>query len=178
MREEERTERVHSISLMKENKKMLQEKKRELRELSKNRDVKRYLELMEEEVQSAKVLKDDDIRRKALTLEKSKCSHDIWFCMGGYRMDLDFGPESRDTYYRVANDEKTEFYLYRCLECWEEIQVPKDEQEEFFEENIVVRLPGNLILNDDYLEWQRRYHRLLLTNSTDVACQKLLKKLK
>lgn len=174
MKEELRLEKLQNIKRQKEEMKILKQKFSELKKLEKNESVKRYLKL-KNELEKEKILTLEEIKSKEMTISRTSCNHDIWFFRGGYRVEYDYGPESRDSYYYEIEEDKIEFYFYYCLECWEQIEVKKSENEKFLKEHNVIKLNKRFINIEDYIHYQKLYYDLLYTNTTEKAYQKLLK---
>lgn len=174
MKEELRLLKLENIKRKKEEMKILKQKFSELRKLEKNETVKRYLELTSE-LEDKKVLTVEEIKSKEIIINRSACNHDIWFFKGGYSVEYDYGPESRDSYYYEIDEEKIQFYSYYCLECWEQIQITKSENEKFLQEHNVIKLNKKYITTEDFRHYQKLYYDLLYTNTTEKAYQKLLK---
>lgn len=174
MKEEERQRRLRVIKEKKEEAKKLKKMQTELKHLMNNPDVKRYFELVDE-LEDKEILTADEITkkemRKFLNRYSGECSHDVWHYSGGYYVERDRGPESRDTYYRTNDSSRINCYLYRCLDCDYQIEVSWSENERFLREHCVIKT------KTDYNKCREIYSELLCTNRVDHAYQKLLKRI-
>jgi len=177
MKEEERLKRISSVEIAKEEMKILKEKRRELNKLKSNQFVKRFLKLSEE-LDGEKILTIEQIKKERFEKYTScyECNHDIWCYMGAYYTEYDCGPESRDTTYRAFREEDIEYYRYRCLECFHEVEVRKKEHEEFIKQHTILN-PFNkpFFFDSDYHRIREIYFKLLYTNKTEDAYKKLIK---
>lgn len=174
MKEEERQRRLKIIAEKKEEAKNLRKMKIEMNRLKESPDVKRYFELLEK-LEDKEILTAPEIMRqemgKSLNRYNGDCSHDIWYYRGGYALEYDRGPESRDTYYRVNDPEQVNYYSYRCLDCDLEIEISPKDNEKFLKEHCVIKT------RTSYNKCREIYSELLCTNRIDHAYHKLLKKI-
>ena len=107
-----------------------------------------------------------------------ECNHDIWCYMGAYYTEYDCGPESRDHSYRAFREEDIEYYKYRCLECYGNVEVKKKEHEEFIKQHIIIKPSNKAFFYDRTLhEVREMYFKFLYTNPTDKAYKKLMKRI-
>lgn len=174
MKEEERQRRLKIIAEKKEETRKLKKMQTELKHLMNSPDVKRYFELVEE-LEDKEILSADEIMKQEMgkwsNRYNDECSHDIWYYLGGYVVEYDYGPESRDTYYRTNDPKKIDWYSYRCLDCYEEIEVSPKDNEKFLRDHCVIKT------RLDYNKCREIYSELLCTNRIDHAYQKLLKRI-
>lgn len=179
MKEEERLKRISNVEVRREEMKKLKEKRTELNKLKSNEIVKRFLKLSEE-LEDEKILTIEEIKKEEFEKYTSyyECNHDIWCYMGAYYTEYDCGPESRDHSYRAFREEDIEFYKYRCLECYGEVEVRKKEHEEFIKQHTIIKPSNNAFFYDRTLhEVREMYFKFLYTNPTDKAYKKLMKRI-
>lgn len=176
MKEEERLERIRLIEGKKEEMQKLKILTEEFKELQKDSKVKIYL-ILKEILSSSEIINLDEIVEKTFLRNRyrSNCSHDIWFFRGGFSVEYDFGPESRDSYYYEFDEDKIEVYRYQCLECCETIEIYKKQNQEFLEQHNIIKLNKKYITSNDFLKYNKEYYKLLLSNSTEKAYKKLVK---
>ena len=177
MKEEERLKRISNVEIMKEEMKVLKAKRTELNKLKSNQFVKRFLELSEE-LKDEKILTVEEIKKEEFNkyTRYYECSHDIWVYMGSYYTEYDCGPESRDHSYRAFREEDIEYYSYRCLDCFETVEVKKKDHEEFLKQHTILRpTTKKYFFDSDYHRIREIYFKLLYTNQTDNAYKKLMK---
>ena len=174
MKEEEGQRRLKIISKKKEEAQRLRKMQTELNRLKESPDVKRYFELVEA-LGEKEILTADEIAKKEmgrfLIRYNDECSHDIWYYCGAYRVEYDRGPESRDTYYRVSDPCQVNYYSYRCLDCYHEVEISPKDNENFLKEHCVIKTRLN------YNKCREIYSELLCKNRVDHAYQKLLKRI-
>ena len=157
--------------------------KKELTLLSKDPNVKRYLEL--EEIISGKknigYLNDksnrilinlafsDYIRNRNRNI--NECSHDIWIYEGSYYEVDDY---ERSYPIRVSSERAKEFEynIYVCLECAERVKLFSDEYKEF-EKNHFVLKSYNYDINVDKL--RETYFKYLSSMKVESANKKIVK---
>lgn len=179
MKEEERLKRISNVEIKKEKMKILKEKRAELNKLKSNKFVKRFLKLSEE-LEDEKILTVEEIKKEKFEKYTScyECDHDIWCYMGAYYTEYDCGPESRDHSYRAFREEDIEYYKYRCLECFHEVEIKKKEHEEFVRQHKILRpTTKKYFFDSDYHRIREIYFNLLYTNQTDNAYKKLVKRI-
>lgn len=179
MKEEERLKRISNVEVMKEEMKVLKAKRTELNNLKSNQFVKRFLELSEE-LEDKKILTLEEIKKEEFNKYTcySECSHDIWCYMGAYYTEYDRGPESEDRSYRAFREEDIEYYRYRCLECFEEVEVKKKDHEEFIKQHTILRTTNNSFFYDgNYRKVREMYFKILYTNNTEDAYKKLIRRI-
>ena len=176
MNEIQRLDILKQLEEEKEKMKILREKLKRFNFLKDNDIVKEYLEL-EDELYEEKILEEDEVQKKVFDrlYHNRKCNHDVYFYIGGYTVEYDHGPESRDKYYREFDENKIEYYSYYCLDCFMEEFVPKREHEKFVKNNKIIKLNKKYIYSEDFRMFQRMYFELLLENSTEEAIKKLVK---
>lgn len=178
MREKERLNILKQIEQEKNNMKILKDKLIKFQKLQESDIVKEYLEL-EDEVSDVDILNDDEIKQEVFRKQyrNEDCTHDVYFYIGGYIIEFDRGPESRDSYYREFDEDKIEYYSYYCLDCFKEVCIYKNEHEQFVKNNKIIRLKKSYITVNDFIEYQKKYYELLLENSTEEAIKKLVKEM-
>lgn len=177
MKEEERLERIRLIEEKKKEMRKLKTLTKEFKELQKDPKIKRYL-VLERTLSGSEIMNTDEIVEKTFLRNRymSNCSHDIWFFMGGFSVQYDYGPESRDSYCYEFDEDKIQIYRYKCLECCETIEIPKNQNEEFLKNHNVMKLNKRYITSNDFLKYNKEYYKLLLTGSTERAYKKLVKR--
>lgn len=177
MKEEDRILKLKKIEERKMEMKNLKEQMKRFKQLKQNSVVQEYLNL-QEQLQGKTIISIQDIQTSEMMQRSCDCTHDIWFFMGGRRVEYDYGPESRDSYYYEFDEDKVDIYLYYCLECFEQIQVAKKDNNEFLRNNKVLIFNKKYISTDDFRNYQKQYYRLLLTNESEKAIQKIIRRVK
>lgn len=183
MKENERLDALKKIKELKEKKEEYLKLKKELTLLSKDPNVKRYLEL--EKIISSKknigYLNDksnriliniafhDYIRNRNRNI--NECSHDIWIYEGSYYEVDDY---ERSYPIRVSSERAKEFEynIYVCLECAERVKLFSDEYKEF-EKNHFVLKSYNYDINVDKL--RKTYFKYLSSMKVESANKKIVK---
>lgn len=160
MREEERRIRLKKIEETTKEQRTLKQKRNLYYRLKSDALIKLYFRL-EAELKNKEILTSDEIKRREMGKDilPSDCSHDIWYFHGKGQMN------------DVNHNSSLDCYCYQCLDCREIKTVSKDENEEFFSKNQVIQ-------SDRSFEKCRKWYcSLLCTSHTDMAYQKLLKKI-
>ena len=183
MKENERLDALEKIKELKKKKEEYLKLKKELTLLSKDPNVKRYLEL--EKIISGKknigYLNDksnrilinlafsDYIRNRNRNI--NECSHDIWIYEGSYYEVDDY---ERSYPIRVSSERAKEFEynIYVCLECAERVKLFSDEYKEF-EKNHFVLKSYNYDINVDKL--RKTYFKYLSSMKVESANKKIKK---
>lgn len=183
MKENERLDALEKIKELKNKKEEYLKLKKELTLLSKDPNVKRYLEL--EEIISGKknigYLNDksnrilinlafsDYIRNRNRNI--NECSYDIWIYEGSYYEVDDY---ERSYPIRVSSERAKEFEynIYVCLECAERVKLFSDEYKEF-EKNHFVLKSYNYDINVDKL--RKTYFKYLSSMKVESANKKIVK---
>lgn len=183
MKENERLDALEKIKELKKKKEEYLKLKKELTLLSKDPNVKRYLEL--EKIISGKknigYLNDksnrilinlafsDYIRNRNRNI--NECSHDIWIYEGSYYEVDDY---ERSYPIRVSSERAKEFEynIYVCLECAERVKLFSDEYKEF-EKNHFVLKSYNYDINVDKL--REIYFKYLSSMKVESANKKIVK---
>lgn len=183
MKENERLDALEKIKELKKKKEEYLKLKKELTLLSKDPNVKRYLEL--EKIISGKknigYLNDksntilinlafsDYIRNRNRNI--NECSHDIWIYEGSYYEVDDY---ERSYPIRVSSERAKEFEynIYVCLECAERVKLFSDEYKEF-EKNHFVLKSYNYDINVDKL--RKTYFKYLSSMKVESANKKIVK---
>lgn len=174
MNEKERLTKIKNIQLKKEKMKLLKEKKAELNRLKSNELVQRFLKLSSE-LEDSKLFTMEEIQDHEFRFDPSKCSHDFWFSLGGRRVDHE-GLDWR--YYYAVEEKNIDCYIYCCLDCCKQIEIPFIKNGDFLKNHSVIQISKTMITMDDYRDCQKLYHKILLTNPVEIAYEKLLKKVK
>lgn len=175
MTEEERVKKLEKIEEEKNKMNELKLLKKRLNELKHNKDVMEYIKL-DSMFRDISIKTTSEIKKDILRLHEFECSHDIYIFMGGYRVEYDCGPESRDSYFFETDKDKIEFYRYTCLECYHEKDVRKSDNDKFLEEHNVVKLKKKYVSNQDFNDYYNLYYDMLCTDSTDKIYKKLVKR--
>ena len=183
MKENERLDALKKIKELKKKKEEYLKLKKELTLLSKDPNVKRYLEL--EKIISGKknigYLNDksnrilinlafsDYIRNRNRNI--NECSHDIWIYEGSYYEVDDY---ERSYPIRVSSERAKEFEynIYVCLECAERVKLFSHEYKEF-EKNYFVLKSYNYDINVDKL--RKTYFKYLSSMKVESANKKIVK---
>ena len=183
MKENERLDALEKIKELKKKKEEYLKLKKELTLLSKDPNVKRYLEL--EKIISGKknigYLNDksnrilinlafsDYIRNRNRNI--NECRHDIWIYEGSYYEVDDY---ERSYPIRVSSERAKEFEynIYVCLECAERVKLFSDEYKEF-EKNHFVLKSYNYDINVDKL--RKTYFKYLSSMKVESANKKIVK---
>lgn len=183
MKENERLDALEKIKELKKKKEEYLKLKKELTLLSKDPNVKRYLEL--EKIISGKknigYLNDksnrilinlafsDYIRNRNRNI--NECSHDIWIYEGSYYEVDDY---ERSYPIRVSSERAKEFEynIYVCLECAERVKLFSDEYKEF-EKNHFVLKSYNYDISVDKL--RKTYFKYLSSMKVESANKKIVK---
>ena len=183
MKENERLDALEKIKELKKKKEEYLKLKKELTLLSKDPNIKRYLEL--EKIISGKknigYLNDksntilinlafsDYIRNRNRNI--NECSHDIWIYEGSYYEVDDY---ERSYPIRVSSERAKEFEynIYVCLECAERVKLFSDEYKEF-EKNHFVLKSYNYDINVDKL--RKTYFKYLSSMKVESANKKIVK---
>ena len=183
MKENERLDALEKIKELKKKKEEYLKLKKELTLLSKDPNVKRYLEL--EKIISGKknigYLNDksnrilinlafsDYIRNRNRNI--NECSHDIWIYEGSYYEVDDY---ERSYPIRVSSERAKgfEYNIYVCLECAERVKLFSDEYKEF-EKNHFVLKSYNYDINVDKL--RKTYFKYLSSMKVESANKKIVK---
>lgn len=175
MKENERLDALEKIKELK--------KKKELTLLSKDPNVKRYLEL--EEIISGKknigYLNDksnriliniafhDYIRNRNRNI--NECSHDIWIYEGSYYEVDDY---ERSYPIRVSSERAKgfEYNVYVCLECDERVKLFSDEYREFEKNHFVLK---SYSYNINIYKLRDEYFKYLSSMKVESANKKIVK---
>lgn len=183
MKENERLDALEKIKELKKRKEEYLKLKKEFTLLSKDPNVKRYLEL--EKIISGKknigYLNDksnrilinlafsDYIRNRNRNI--NECSHDIWIYEGSYYEVDDY---ERSYPIRISSEKVKEFEynIYVCLECAERVKLFSDEYKEF-EKNHFVLKSYNYDINVDKL--RKTYFKYLSSMKVESANKKIVK---
>lgn len=178
MNEKERLRRINNVKVVKEEMKKLRDKKAELNRLKSNEFVKKFLKLSSE-LDGKEILTEEQIKKREFKkhIYYCECNHEIWYYMGAYFVEYDCGPESRDHYYKASREEDIEYYIYRCLECYEEVEVRKEDNEEFVKQHTILKSNKTSTTERSFDEVRDIYFKLLFTNTTDKAYKKLIKRI-
>ena len=174
MKENERLDALEKIKELKNKKEEYLKLKKELTLLSKDPNVKRYLEL--EKIISGKKnigYLNDKSNRILINRNRNinECSHDIWIYEGSYYEVDDY---ERSYPIRVSSERAKEFEynIYVCLECAERIKLFSDEYKEF-EKNHFVLKSYNYDINVDKL--RETYFKYLSSMKVESANKKIVK---
>lgn len=183
MKENERLDALEKIKELKKKKEEYLKLKKELTLLSKDPNVKRYLEL--EKIISGKKnigYLNDKSNRILINLAFSdyiinrnrninECSHDIWIYEGSYYEVDDY---ERSYPIRVSSERTKEFEynIYVCLECAERVKLFSDEYKEF-EKNHFVLKSYNYDIN--IYKIRDEYFKYLSSMKVESANKKIVK---
>ena len=183
MKENERLDALEKIKELKKKKEEYLKLKRELTLLSKDPNVKRYLEL--EKIISNKknigYLNDksnrilinlafsDYIRNRNINI--NECSHDIWIYEGSYYEVDDY---ERSYPIRVSSERAKgfEYNVYVCLECDERVNIPANEYREFEKNHFVLK---SYSYNINIYKLRDEYFKFLSSMKVESANKKIVK---
>ena len=183
MKENERLDALEKIKELKKKKEEYFKLKKELTLLSKDPNVKRYLEL--EEIISGKknigYLNDksnrilinlafsDYIRNRNRNI--NECSHDIWIYEGSYYEVDDY---ERSYPIRVSSERAKEFEynIYVCLECAKRVILFSDEHKEFEKNHFVLK---SYSYNINIYKLRDEYFKYLSSMKVESANKKIVK---
>lgn len=183
MKENERLDALEKIKELKKKKEEYFKLKKELTLLSKDPNVKRYLEL--EEIISGKknigYLNDksnrilinlafhDYIRNRNRNI--NECSHDIWIYEGSY-YEVDVYERSYPI--RVSSEKAKEFEynIYVCLECDERVKLFSDEYKEFEKNHFVLK---SYSYDINVAKLRETYFKYLTSMKVESANKKIVK---
>lgn len=183
MKENERLDALEKIKELKKKKEEYLKLKKELTLLSKDPNVKRYLEL--EEIISGKknigYLNDksnriliniafhDYIRNRNRNI--NECSHDIWIYEGSYYEVDDY---ERSYPIRVSSEKAKEFdyNIYACLECAERVKLFSDEYKEFEKNHFVLK---SYSYDINVAKLRETYFKYLTSMKVESANKKIVK---
>ena len=168
-------------------KESLSKKYEELKKLSEDPVVEKYLNLLKDINQIESDIEryrnpingviDDSLEKRIkfwFRVYHFNCKHDVWIYSGSYYRYTNF--KNEEDYIRYSREDLSDnlhvfsYNKYICLECREKVEISKSEWKKFEDTHLVLK--GNDFTNIEY--YQNLYYQLLYDNYTFLDAQQLV----
>lgn len=176
MTEADRKKVISEIQKELEEKESLSTKYEELKRLTENSIVVKYLQLLEEINRIERDINrykspingsiNDSLEKRIrfwFRVGRFSCNHNVWLYAGSYYSYINFKNEMDYMRYDLEDTDSFSTFdhnKYVCLECREEVKIPKSEWERFEDSHLILKTKGHI----DIEHYQDLYYQLLYHN--------------